>query len=167
MNTALLFSLMIAMTKTQPAHVSNSFQFVVHASLSLAAPLFGPEGERGWAGQDWNPKFLHPQPGKDVQGAVFTVQHGPHRSVWVNTIFDLSGGRMQYVAIIPDKVVSTIDVRLTAIDRLRTAVEVTYARTALDIAANDDVEAMAKRDRESGMDWQQSIERCLQRLPAS
>jgi hypothetical protein len=161
MKAPLLFSLIIAMTKTQPAHVSNSFQFVVHASFSLAAPLFGPEGERCWAGPQWNPEFLHPQPGKDVQGAVFTVQHGPHTSVWVNTVFDPSGGRMQYVAFIPNKLVSTVDVRLTAIDRLRTTVEVTYARTALDIAANDDVEAMGKRDRESGTDWQQSIEDCL------
>jgi len=155
------------MTNTQPAHVNNSFLFVVHASLRRAAPLFGPEGERCWAGPQWNPEFLHPQPGKDVQGAVFTVQHGPHRSVWVNTVFDPSGGRMQYVAFIPDKVVSTIDVRLTAIDQLRTTVEVTYARTALEIAANDEVEAMGKRDRESGTDWQQALEECLRGQPAS
>src|SRR5277367_6008804 len=84
-----------------PAHVSNSFQFVVRAPLNRAAALFGPEGERCWAGQHWNPEFLYPQPGKDVQGAVFTVQNGPHRSVWVNTLFDPEGGRMQYVSFVP------------------------------------------------------------------
>jgi hypothetical protein len=155
------------MTDTQPAHVSNSFQFVVDAPLSRAAPLFGPEGERCWAGPDWNPEFLHPRPGKDVQGAVFTLQRGPHTSVWVNTVFDPSAGRMQYVALIPDKVVSTIDVRLTAIDGVSTTVEVTYARTALNIAANDEVEAMGRRDRESGQEWQQAINQCLQGQPAS
>ena len=81
----LFLSVIISMTNQQvaqsaslPAHVSNSFQFVVRAPLNRAAPLFGPEGERCWAGQHWNPEFLYPQPGKDVQGAVFTVQHGPH-----------------------------------------------------------------------------------------
>ena len=69
---------------------------------------------------------------------------------------------MQYVAFIPDRLVSTVDVRLTAIDRLRTTVEVTYARTALDIAANDDVEAMGKSERESGTRWQEAIDRCVQ-----
>jgi len=162
MRAALLYYLSIAMTNTQPAHVKNSFQFVVHAPLSRAASLFGPEGERCWAGPDWNPEFLHPLPGKDVQGAVFTLQRGPHTSVWVNTVFDPSAGRMQYVALIPDKVVSTVDVRLTAIDGVSTTVEVTYARTALNITANDEVETMGKRDRESGTEWQQAINRCLQ-----
>ena len=68
---------------------------------------------------------------------------------------------MQYVSFIPDKLVSTVDVRLTALDPSSTSVEVTYARTALDVAANDDVQAMGKRDRESGPEWQQAIEKCV------
>ncbi len=77
----LFLSVIISMTNQQiaqsaavPAHVTNSFHFVIRAPLSRAAPLFGPEGERCWAGQHWNPQFLYPQPGKDVEGAVFTVQ---------------------------------------------------------------------------------------------
>ena len=146
---------------TAPAHVSNSFQFVVRAPLIRAAALFGPEGERCWAGQHWNPEFLFPQPAKDVQGAVFTVQHGPHKSVWVNTLFDAEGGRMQYVSFIPEALVSTVDVRLSALGAASTRVEVTYARTALNIAANGDVQAMGKSDAQSGPDWQQAIEKCL------
>ncbi len=68
---------------------------------------------------------------------------------------------MQYVSFIPDTVVSTIDVRLTVVDPSSTRVSVTYERTALDVAANDDVEAMGKRDRESGPEWQQAIAKCL------
>src|SRR5271163_2474686 len=153
----LFLSVIISMTNQQmaqpasvPAHVSNSFHFVIRAPLSRAAPLFGPEGERCWAGQHWNPEFLYPQPGKDVQGAVFMIQHGPHNSVWVNTLFDPVVGRMQYVSFIPDRLVSIVDVRLTPVVSSSTSVEVTYARTALDVAANDDVEALGKSDRESG-----------------
>jgi hypothetical protein len=146
---------------TAPAHVSNSFQIVVRAPLIRAAALFGPEGERCWAGQHWNPEFLFPQPGKDVQGAVFTVQHGPHKSVWVNTLFDTAGGRMQYVSFIPEALVSTVDVRLFPLDAASTRVEVTYVRTALNITANEEVQAMGKSDAQSGPDWQQSIEKCL------
>jgi hypothetical protein len=144
-----------------PAHVSNSFQFVVRTPLSRAAPLFGPEGERCWAGQHWNPEFLYPQPGKDVQGAVFTVQRGPHTSVWVNTLFDVEGGRMQYVSFVPGTAVSTIDVQLTALDTSSTGVEVTYVRTALAVGANDEVQTMGRSDRENGPHWQQAIETCL------
>jgi hypothetical protein len=151
----------VAKAAAVPAHVSNSFQFVIRAPLSRAAPLFGPEGERCWAGRQWNPEFVYPQPGKDVQGAVFTVQHGPHTSVWVNTLFDPEGGRMQYVSFVPGIHVFTVDVRLTPVDSTSTSVEVTYVRTALDVGANDDVETMGKSDRESGPHWQQEIEGCL------
>ncbi|MFL6351625.1 MAG: hypothetical protein ACJ74Z_07220 [Bryobacteraceae bacterium] len=148
-------------TSSSPAHVRNTFRFEVAAPVDRAAPLFGPEGERCWAGQTWNPEFLYPLPAKDVEGAVFTVQHGPHKSVWVNTEFDLAAGRMQYVSFIPDCLVSTIDVRLTAIDPTTTGVEVTYTRTALSAAANDDVHALATGDRTSGPQWQEAIQSCL------
>jgi hypothetical protein len=146
---------------TELVHVSNTFHFEVPASLARVAPLFGPEAERGWAGKHWNPEFLYPMPAKDTQGAVFKVQHGPHSSVWVNTLFDLSGGRMQYVAFIDDVVVTIVDVKLTSTDSSHTAVEVTYTRTALRSAANDDVRALGNSDRESGPEWQKGVEKCL------
>jgi hypothetical protein len=68
---------------------------------------------------------------------------------------------MQYVAFIPETLVSTVNVQLTAVDGSSTSVDVTYARTALDVAANDEVEALGKRDGESGPEWQQAIEKCL------
>jgi hypothetical protein len=68
---------------------------------------------------------------------------------------------MQYVAFIDDVVVTTIDVKLTPIDPSRTTVEVTYTRTALRPDANDDVRALGSDDRDSGPDWQKSIEKCL------
>jgi hypothetical protein len=148
-------------TAASPVHVSNSFHFVVPAPLSRAAALFGPEGERCWAGEHWNPEFLYPKPAKDIQGAVFTVQHGPHRSVWVNTLFDPLGGRMQYVSFIPDALVFTVDVHLSTLTPSTTEVEVTYVRTALDATVNEDVVAMGKSDGESGPHWQQAIEGCL------
>jgi len=40
---------------------------------------------------------------------------------------------------------------------------VTYARTALDVAANDEVRAMGTSDGESGPHWKQAIESCLAR----
>jgi hypothetical protein len=144
-----------------PAHVSNSFQFMVRAPLSRAAVLFGPDGERCWAGRDWNPQCLYPRPGKDIEGAVFTVQHGPHNSVWVNTLFDPAGGHMQYVSFVRDVLVSVVEVQLTALDLSSTSIEVTYARTALNAAANDEVQSMEKTDRASGPEWRRAIEMCL------
>jgi len=151
----------VGQTVAPPAHVRNTFHFVIQAPLSRAAAFFGPEGERCWAGAHWNPEFLYPQPAKDIEGAVFRVQHGPHKSVWVNTVFDPAGGRMQYVSFLPDALVFTVDVHLSTLTSSTTKAEVTYVRTALDAAANEDVVALGKRDGESGPEWQQAIEGCL------
>jgi len=148
-------------TSPQLAHVSTTFRFQLAAPLPRVAPLFGPEGERCWAGKDWDPHFLYPQPARDSQGAVFTVQHGPRTSIWVNTAYDLAAGRLQYVAVLPDAFLNVIDVRLTPIDATHTAVEVTYTRTALAPVANEDVTAMGTADRDKGPHWQTMIEACL------
>ena len=145
----------------QNLHVVNTFRFEVAAPMQRVAPLFAPEAERSWAGEDWNPVFLYPQPGRDVPGAVWTVKHGPFNSVWVNTLFDVLGARMQYVAIIGDHIAQTVDVRVAALSPSRTSVEVTYARTALAPSANADVLALGERDRTSGPDWQRGIESAL------
>ena len=68
---------------------------------------------------------------------------------------------MQYVSFLKDKMVSVVDVQLTEVDGSRTDVEVRYARTALDAAVNHELEAMGRKDRESGPEWQQAIAKCL------
>ena len=156
-----------AQAAAAPARVSNSFEFDVHAPLTVVAPMFGPEGERCWSGKHWNPVFVFPRPGKDVEGAVFTIAHGAHTVVWVNTIFDVAGGRMQYVAVIPEVQAFTVDVRLSFVAAAVTHVKVTYTRTALDGSANDTVIAMGKMDGSVGPDWQRAIESYLKDGSAS
>lgn len=148
------------------AHVSNSFAFTVEAPLKDAAPLFGPEGERVWAGDDWNPQFVFPVPARDVEGAVFTVRHGEHTAVWINTLFDVKSGRMQYVYVLADLLVTTIDVRLHSLDAGHTKVDVTYLRTALRPEANSHVVALGEHDREQAKVWEGAIHSYLQRRTA-
>ncbi len=160
-STLLMIAQAFASSPTDLAHVDNTFQFVVDSPLTRLAPLFGPLGERNWAGQHWNPEFIYPQPAKDVQGAIFTVRHGPHTVVWVNTVLDLAAGKMQYVYLIPDTLVTTVDVKLTPAGKSTTKVEVTYRRTALNASANDDVRAMGGQDRDNGPNWRRDIEAYL------
>ena len=63
------------------AHVKRDFSFIVKAPMEVASPLFGPDAERGWAGDGWNPQFFYPQSGRDVPCAVFPVRHGQHESI--------------------------------------------------------------------------------------
>ena len=56
---------------SEPASISSCMN-----PMPKLLQLFGPEGERAWAGKHWNPEFLHPQPAADIEGAVFTIPHG-------------------------------------------------------------------------------------------
>jgi hypothetical protein len=151
---------------SQNAHVVNSFNFEIAAPMKKVAPLFAPEAERSWAGEHWNPVFAYPQPGRDIEGAVFTTKHGPHSTVWVNTAFDIGSGRMQYVAVVPEKFAMTVDVQVIALTANRTAVKVTYTRTALHPDANAHVKSLGEQDAASAPDWQHRIESALGLPPA-
>jgi|HubBroStandDraft_5_1064220.scaffolds.fasta_scaffold10240_4 hypothetical protein len=142
-------------------HVSTSFDLTVRASYAKTAPLFGPEGERPWAGKHWNPEFIHPQPAADIEGAVFTVQHGPYKAVWVNTLFDLEARHFQYVYFLPGLMVTVIDVRFKTIAADLTGVHVTYTRTALTPEGNEHVSTMTEGDKTAGTDWQKALDEYL------
>ena len=68
---------------------------------------------------------------------------------------------MQYVSFVPGMLVFTVDVRLTAVDPAHTSVEVTYARTALDAASTMMLRLWERAIGESGPQWQEAIEKCL------
>lgn len=142
-------------------HLQTTFSLIVHAPYIETAPLFGPNGERAWAGKHWDPQFLHPQPGRDEEGAVFTIRHGGLSAVWVNTLFDTSGRHFQYVYFLPDLMVTVIDVRFKVMDAATTGVNVTYTRTAITAEGNEHVAAMSENDRAAGPDWQKAIDAYL------
>jgi hypothetical protein len=142
-------------------HVTIAFDLTVHASYARTAPLFGPEGERAWAGNHWNPVFLYPTPAEDMEGAVFTVQHGPLKAVWVNTLLDMDARHFQYVYFLPDMMVTVIDVRFRPLAAEETEVHVVYTRTALTQDGNQHVTTMSEGDKTAGAEWQHAIDTYL------
>jgi hypothetical protein len=150
-----------ATPSVQLLHTQTAFDIVVRLPYAETAPLFGPEGERPWAGKHWDPQFLYPQPAHDEQGAVFTVHHGSVTAVWVNTLFDLEARHFQYAYFIPDVMVTTIDVRFTPLNEGSTGVHVVYTRTALTPEGNDHVAAFTGTDKTAAQNWQSEIDSYL------
>jgi hypothetical protein len=136
----------------------TSFDVTVRAPYSETAVLFGPEGERSWAGEHWDPQFLHPVPGRDEEGAVFTMQHGSLSAVWVIARHDVEARHFQYVYFLAGLMVTTIDVQFTPVDATTTRVHVTYARTSLSAEGDTHVAAMSEGDRKAGAEWQSAID---------
>lgn len=87
---------------------------------------------------------------------VFTVAHNHLRSTWVNSEYDLKSGRIQYVYVIPDALVTVITLRLTPVGE-QTQVEVEYERTALSAEADAHVRHLAEGDRRAGPEWEAQV----------
>jgi hypothetical protein len=154
-------------TPQQLQHASTSFDLVVDAPFAKAAPLFKPESERLWAGEHWDPVVLYPQPATDAEGMVFTVQHGARKAVWVNTLMDAAARHFQYVYVIPEIMVTVIDVRFNVIAADATGVNVVYTRTALTPEGNQHVNAMSEGDKTAGKEWEQAIGAYLAQVKAA
>jgi hypothetical protein len=146
-----------------PIHFCSEFELTVRAPYNAAFPLFGPDGERSWAGVDWNPQFVYPSPAADKQGTVFTIKHGAHQAVWVNTVFDVEGHHIQYAYFINNVMVTTIDLTFISQDSAGTKVIVVYERTALNDTANEQVKQFAAADRTRGTEWERAIDAYLQK----
>jgi len=137
------------------AHTEEKFVFTAKSPIQQVWPLFGADKERVWS-PNWNPHFVHPIPANDEAGMVFTVAHDHMRSAWVNTQFDEKNGRIQYVYMIPEALVTVITLQLTAQGE-QTRVEVQYNRTALSPEADAHVKHMADGDRTTGPEWEKEV----------
>jgi len=144
----------------------NSFEFTARAPLREAFPLFGAWGERAWAGESWQPRFLYPDPPRDEAGEVFTVSHGHsgQEATWVNTTFDVETGRIQYVYVLPGVQAVLIDLALQEQPGASsTVVRVRYRRTALSSDLNERVEKLGREDAASAPEWERDVNAALHR----
>jgi len=159
---ALLSCVMDAENPKSPGavHRRTEFAFTVSAPFETVAPLFGADKERLWA-DGWNPQFVHPQPANDEAGAVFTIKTG-HSSVWINTIYDLTRGQVQYACFAGESMVTLIDIRIERIGSDKTKAVVVYERTALQPEANDHVNRLADDDKAKGPEWEAAFRTYLQ-----
>ena len=136
-------------------HTEETLTFNARGTMSDVAPMFGADKERLWA-TDWDPQFVHPHPAADERGMVFGVDRHKRHEIWVNTEFDLQSGRIQYVYVIPDVMVTVITLRLTPLGK-GTGVDVKYERTSLSPEADEHVMQMAEGDRRAAPEWQKAV----------
>ena len=146
---------------TDEGHVSTTMTFVVKASMQKTAPLFTPTGMQCWLGSHFQPEIIHAQPVQDTAGAVFTMQQGPQKSVWVNTLLDMKDGRLQYAMFVPDTMVTIVDVRMMADGKDATRVELTHTVTPLSAEAREAMKSMGAHGQEHMAAAQKAIEGCL------
>jgi len=143
--------------------VTRSGGFELPCSAETAFPFFSPEGERRWV-DGWDPQPVFPA-ARDVAfatNAVFRLEMGGERSVWVVLNVDRSSRVAEYVYVVADSRVARVRVEVAEAGAQRSAVAVSYTITALSEAGKDFVrqfteEAYAEKMR----DWQRRVTEAL------
>ena len=112
------------------SHLSQTATLHLAAPPSDVFPLFGPLGEKQWAGRHWSPHFLDPAEPKDVEGCVFTTGAGGE-TTWVLTAFDSRTLHIAYVEIDPRELVTQLDIALAPEGAGASSARVRYTWTSL------------------------------------
>jgi hypothetical protein len=136
-----------------------------HATLHLpmppaeAMPYFTPEGERAWV-PGWDPVAIHAPGGSlSAAGAVFTTAADGEETLWLVLGVDVDAGVAEYVRITPGNRLGTVHVRCRADGDGGTLVDVDYRLTALSVAGEAALAAIAPQEFAAKIDgWRAQIE---------
>ena len=112
------------------SHLSQTATLHLAAPPAEVFPLFGPLGEKQWAGRHWSPHFLDPVEPKDVEGCVFTTG-ADGETTWVLTAFDSRTLHVAYVEITPRELVTQLDIALAPEGSGGSAARIRYTWTSL------------------------------------
>ena len=84
--------------------------FTLPLPPETAMPLFTPEGERRWAGAEWDPSYPIPEAAADdsAPGTVFTTESDGGRAIW--TVVERRPNAVRYARVVPGRIAGTIAV---------------------------------------------------------
>jgi hypothetical protein len=156
---------MLAVTAAaaDPAKTAEStMRVMLNGSAETAFPLFGPQLESTWA-PPWKPRFLQPADGhQDAAGAVFLTQGHQGEALWVMTRYDTKERAIDYVRVLPGRLVTRIQIRVTATSPHSAAADVTYRLTSLGSEGDPLIEQFNRSFPAERAEWERAINGVLQ-----
>ena len=143
-------------------HLTTRHSFLIHAPATTAFPMFGPEGERVWAGPDWDPQicwtpFVDGERPGDGEGMIFTLGNG---STWINVRFDAEAGVAEYVHLLAG-VVTRIRVEIRSREADSCEALVTYSWTATSPETEATIRERAATTTASLPTWGEKVNNAL------
>jgi hypothetical protein len=104
--------------------------FTLPLTSGEALPLFTPEGERGWAGQGWDPIYAVQRADDDgsTPGTVFATESSGGDAIWI--VIERSEQSIAYARVVPGRIAGTVRVACSP-DPVGCRVRVTYDVTSL------------------------------------
>ncbi len=138
--------------------IQRAAQFTVHLDVQAALARFTPEGEREWAGDEWDPRYPDPRR-TEGPGTVFVTEHDGRQTVWV--IVDATPNSVRYVRTTTGVDTGMVSVTCDGAGAGRTTVTVAYDVTALGPEGEASLDSFAAGYDDFIASWGTAIERAL------
>src|SRR6266404_3450830 len=118
---------------------TQSFTIMLNGAVADATAFFGPVREAEWS-PTWTPRFIHPAEGAQREGVVFTTTSadGKYR-LWLLTAYDVKGGRVEYVFVVPGFMANQIKIQVIPNGEGQCKAKITYRHSALSPEGNKEV----------------------------
>jgi hypothetical protein len=145
-------------------HAVSTGSFTLPLPPEQALPLFTPEGERPWAGADWDPVYAVPEAVEDdsAPGTVFTTESTGGAATWI--VLERRPDGMSYARVVPGSIAGTIAVTCRAAESAgETEVTVTYDTTSLSAEGAAFVEELSRGYDAFLASWREEILEALAR----
>lgn len=160
----LLSILLLLVTGAPPAcgstvgarrHVERSFTITLSAPPAVAFQAFGPSAEKRWS-PGFNPVFAYPNPPKETDGAVFTLQRRTTQ-IWLLQTWDVRHYIVHYVAVDPGEKTTDILIRLMPWGVHKSRATISYTWTSLTSSGDAEVAHVAKSFVSEAPHWESTI----------
>jgi hypothetical protein len=116
-----------------PTAIVASHRVTIDLPVRQCQMLFTPAGEELWV-DGWQPRYLHPEDGRTVEGMLFTTGSAEEMTVWVLTEFSRDPYRARYARVTPASRWGFVEVVCVSLGDEVTQVSVAYQMHALNAA---------------------------------
>ena len=117
----------------KPIKKKFSFTQTLVAPPQLVFPLLCPVKEMDWV-PHWEPEVVISESGVIEQDCIFIMQDEPQNSVWYVSFFDSENYIIQFVKVVPDYLLTKIDIMLSPDLDIRTKAHISYEYMAINEA---------------------------------
>ena len=145
----------------KPNRISHTYEHTINGTVEEIMPLYCPVREVDWC-EGWNPKVVYSNSGLVEKDCIFITSHGDDNFVWVVTDYDIEKGHVEMVYLIPNVLVTKLEIRLTPISKEITKAEITYSKTSLVEIGEKVLEKFTKEEYDIMMDsWEKAMNHYL------
>jgi hypothetical protein len=145
----------------KPHRISRTYEQTINGSIKKIMPLYCPVREMDWC-ENWNPKAVYSNSGLVEKDCIFITSNGDADIVWIVSDYDIEKGHVEMVYLVPEILVTKLEIQLTPITEDKTKAIITYSKSSLSEMGNKVLEGFTKKEYDIMMDsWEKAMNHYL------